>query len=130
MMRRSHRVTLALLMGVWMFGLSGCASLAGLSKDDVAPSGSQSTAAQQTMAASVSAEQQVLTLLGEAVAGDSIALHDGVSAIPDQSYPAASGRLCRWVALHYPDGAISKRLACSADSGWQWSAAVLRDSGR
>jgi len=102
-------------------GLAGCASLPGVlqpSATGVAPEGG-------AVAQPMTPEGQLLASLAGAEPGADILLPDGVRAVADEAYAAASGRTCRQARLDYPDGRVADRLACEIDGRWQWVPAVI-----
>lgn len=102
-------------------GLTGCASLPGVlqpSATGVAPEGG-------AVAQPMTPEGQLLASLAGAEPGADILLPDGVRAVADEAYAAASGRTCRQARLDYPDGRVAHRLACEIHGQWQWVPAVI-----
>ena len=104
-----------------LFGLAGCASL----PDALQPSTMGGAAAAAAEALPATPEGQLLASLGGAAPGADILLPDGVRAVADEAYAAASGRTCRQTRLDYPDGRVAHRLACEIEGRWQWVPAVI-----
>ena len=114
--KSSRRYPLFLLA---LFGLAGCASL----PDALHPLTTGEVAAAEPLPPTP--EGQLLASLAGAEPGVDILLPDGVRAVADEAYAAASGRTCRQTRLDYPDGRVAHRLACEIHGQWQWVPAVI-----
>jgi hypothetical protein len=109
-----------LLLCLPLLSLGGCASL----PDASSGKAESKTAAATAASAPSTPEAQLLVALDGAAPGADIVLPEGVRAVADEAYAAASGRWCRAVRLNYPDGRVAQRLACKISGQWQWAPAV------
>jgi hypothetical protein len=67
---------------------------------------------------------EMLAAMDTLLAGESFPLGQNGSAVAGAAYSAASGRLCREVAIRQA-GRLEQRLACQDSGNWAWYPFVL-----
>ena len=115
---------LVLSMAV-LTGVPGCASFGYTPRADE-PGGAEVVEAVD-LSTPLSPADQLLGMLNDVGSGEEVLLADGVRAVADVPYAAASGRWCRKAVLYYPDGRVMQKLACTPGELWHWAPAVTLD---